>query len=296
LTATSILNFRTTPGNFGDDLNDVFMRNLFGEGTIAPFYQLDPPDDVRATSTLVLCIGTILNRRVPSVPRKLVIGAGAGYGPLPEADDRWTFEFVRGPHTAAALGLPAAAAITDPALILDDFVALSRAPTHRFGYMPHHATANPAWRRLIDDLDMLYIDPRRPIDEVVADLGAVEVLITEAMHGAIVAETMRLPWIPVTSAGKINSFKWTDWCASLDLSYAPSRLFGLWRGGTGWRSRAKVLANRQLLRRLCRRARPQLAGAALFEARRAQLREAFASVVDRWARATSLPREKGSAT
>jgi succinoglycan biosynthesis protein ExoV len=281
LTAASILNFRTTPGNFGDDLNDLVMRHVFGEGVTRPFFQSDVPDDLSAETTLVLCIGTILNRRVPLAPHKVVIGAGAGYGPLPDVDGRWTFQFVRGPLTAAALRLPEYKSISDPALILDEVLPLPRAPVHRFGYMPHHGTANPLWHRLIDDLGILYIDPRRPIAEVVGALGAVEILITEAMHGAIVAEVMRVPWIPVSSARKINSFKWTDWCASLALTYEPSRLFGLWGGGRGWRTHAKMLANRQLLRRLQRRGRPHQAAAASFNARHTQLRDALGDVVRR---------------
>jgi succinoglycan biosynthesis protein ExoV len=46
-------------------------------------------------------------------------------------------------------------------------------------------------------------------------------VVTEAMHGAIVADTLRIPWIPVVCSPEIATFKWRDWTASLDLPYRP---------------------------------------------------------------------------
>jgi succinoglycan biosynthesis protein ExoV len=48
-----------------------------------------------------------------------------------------------------------------------------------------------------------------------------EVLLTEAMHGAIIADSLRVPWIPIVSNPSILSFKWDDWCQSLSLEYQP---------------------------------------------------------------------------
>ena len=39
------------------------------------------------------------------------------------------------------------------------------------------------------------------------------------MHGAIVADTLRVPWIPVRTNPKILPFKWLDWCQSVKLPY-----------------------------------------------------------------------------
>ena len=45
--------------------------------------------------------------------------------------------------------------------------------------------------------------------------------MTEALHGAIVADALRVPWIAVKLFDHIIEFKWRDWCRSLGLNYSP---------------------------------------------------------------------------
>lgn len=106
MTRSSLFNYRITPGNFGDDLNDLFMREILGGAPVAPFYQSEDTSKLPSDAVLALCIGTILNRRVPTGPTKIVLGSGAGYGPPPVLDATWTVRFVRGPLTARTLDLP----------------------------------------------------------------------------------------------------------------------------------------------------------------------------------------------
>jgi succinoglycan biosynthesis protein ExoV len=44
------------------------------------------------------------------------------------------------------------------------------------------------------------------------------------MHAAIVADALRVPWIPVVLSPQSNSFKWLDWTLSLSLPYNPTTL------------------------------------------------------------------------
>jgi succinoglycan biosynthesis protein ExoV len=55
-------------------------------------------------------------------------------------------------------------------------------------------------------------------------LSEARLVVTEAMHGAIVADTLRIPWIPVVCSPEIATFKWRDWTASLDLPYRPIKI------------------------------------------------------------------------
>jgi succinoglycan biosynthesis protein ExoV len=140
---------------------------------------------------------------------------------------------VRGPHTAALLGLDPALAITDPAVMVQRLFPFASVPkTYNHAYMPHFTeelSSGDAWRRACRISGMHYIDPTLPIAEVMRQVAATRVLLTEAMHGAIVADAFRVPFIPVASKTDINSFKWRDWGDSMHI---PIRLHRLHRVGS----------------------------------------------------------------
>ena len=49
-------------------------------------------------------------------------------------------------------------------------------------------------------------------------------LLSEAMHGAIVADTLRVPWIALRPLVPVHHAKWHDWAATLDLRIEFQRL------------------------------------------------------------------------
>ncbi len=119
-------------GNFGDDLNAWLWPRLIPE-------LLDGDE-----GTLFVGIGSILDRRIPQEPRKVVFGAGVGYGLLPVLDERWQICCVRGPLTARALGLPSAAAVTDAAALVS---MVRAAPSARGQGISFHPAFSVARRR-----------------------------------------------------------------------------------------------------------------------------------------------------
>jgi succinoglycan biosynthesis protein ExoV len=47
------------------------------------------------------------------------------------------------------------------------------------------------------------------------------------MHGAIVADALRVPWVPIVTSPRILKLKWQDWCSSVNLPYQPDHLYPL---------------------------------------------------------------------
>ena len=207
--------YKDPGGNFGDDLNAWLWPRLIPA-------LLDDRDD-----TLFVGIGSILDRRIPQEPRKFVFGTGVGYGLLPVLDEKWQICCVRGPLTAKALGLPAEAAITNSAALVRTVVTPPVVKTHKVSFMPHFRTpahAASIGADLADicaHLDINYIDPRGEVEDVIDGLASSRKVVAEAMHGAIVADALRVPWVPVQLSNRILNLKWIDWCTSLHLEYSP---------------------------------------------------------------------------
>ncbi len=110
---------------------------------------------------------------------------------------------------------------------------------------------------------MTYIDPAAPVEDTLDKIRSSRLLITEAMHGAIVADALRVPWIPVRTNPGVLEFKWQDWTASLDLEHEFHALPLLDRAASSrLRARARICAKEVAialrLRWLMRFARPLL--------------------------------------
>jgi succinoglycan biosynthesis protein ExoV len=211
-----ILYYRDPAGNFGDDLNGVVWRELL------PAHVFDIEDVV------LMGIGSILNAHCAPLShtrgkRMFVLGSGAGYGPLPADWENWNLLGVRGPLTAKLLGRPELA-ITDSAALLSLLPSLVNPGARRDQTLlvPHYnSAARGQWQQVAAEAGMTFVDPRWPVKVVMEHFSHGRLVITEAMHGAIVADAMRIPWIPISIAPNALPFKWWDWTLSLDMAYEP---------------------------------------------------------------------------
>lgn len=206
--------FRDKVSNFGDDLNPWLWQQLLP----------DVFDDDR--SVLFVGIGTLLNEYVPKAARTLVFGSGFGYGKgLPAIDDSWKIYCLRGPLSAKALGVDPTFAVTDAALLLRQVYQPDHSgKTQRFAYIPHVSNiirCKADWQEVCQQAGMEFIDPRGSTEEVLDAISRTEVVLTEAMHGAIAADALRVPWIPVCTNTTILPFKWHDWCLTVGIDYQP---------------------------------------------------------------------------
>jgi succinoglycan biosynthesis protein ExoV len=235
--------------NFGDELNTLLWPALL------PGF-LDEDD-----SEIFLGIGSVLDSRHPRSAHKIVAGAGyGGYEAPPVLDERWTIHWVRGPRTATRLGLPTNRGIGDPASLIDHALVTAMlgaawetpgATGGDVGFMPHFETAcRGAWPRAAAQAGLTFIDPRDDLPAVFAAIARCRLLVSEALHGVIVADALRVPWVAVAPFAPVHAAKWADWAAAMDVvvdfeSLVPSS-FGeqLRLSGLGERRVARNLLDR----------------------------------------------------
>lgn len=205
-----LLHYRSPVPNFGDDLNAFLWPDL------APSLFIDGDG-----SSAFVGIGTIVGID-PEGSRKLhVFSSGAGYSSL----ERWKdldieYHCVRGPVTARFLGLEPDRILTDGAL-LAPLLPRFRPGAREIGniaVVPHYETlAHPGWEVAVQLAGFDLIDPRGSPDIVIAALSRASLVLTESLHGAILADSCGVPWRGFAVSRNFSTAKWYDWTTSLAL-------------------------------------------------------------------------------
>jgi succinoglycan biosynthesis protein ExoV len=211
----NILSTTVKGGNFGDDLNNILWDLL-------PKQNKSLPED-----EAILGIGT---HHYPNIQKNIKKIHIFGCGSYLEDSTNWIgnkqveIHFVRGPLTAKNWHCETKA-LTDSAILmlLTNLKDVPCRNSKKVGYIPHHRSSGYAdFQRICDDANIEFIDTRcNDLKKFISQVKSCEFVITEALHGAIVADIFRKPWVPVKSASYINGFKWADWCQSINLIYNP---------------------------------------------------------------------------
>ena len=207
---------------------DLLRANLLHPGPSDPdlgdpdLSDPDPRDPGRPAddaSDLFLGIGSVLDARHPADRRKIVAGAGfGGYQAPVSLDGSWEIYWVRGPRTARQLGLCASFGLGDPASLLPLVHPIARHATGTIGFMPHfESLARGAWPRAAIAAGVTLIDPRNAPCTILDQIAGCRVLLSEALHGVIAADAMRVPWVALAPVAPIHRAKWLDWADALDL-------------------------------------------------------------------------------
>ncbi len=197
--------------NFGDYLNSWIWPRLIPS-------LLGADDNIR-----LIGIGSLLKGSLNYLEgSKVIFGTGSGYGSIPPQKDYqdWKFYFVRGPMTAACFEQDAAKGIVDGAwlmALLPEFEKF-RGDKKGVAFIPHWNTSETGvWEKICHQAGMTYVDPQGDLMEILKTISASELVITESLHGAIMADLFRTPWIPVRLTPKFLPFKWVDWFQSIQL-------------------------------------------------------------------------------
>jgi succinoglycan biosynthesis protein ExoV len=198
--------------NFGDDLNRVIWPAL------APELFDGTSDDG------FLGIGTIIG--MPTKCSHLhVFSSGLGYDSLDSWSVPRTVWCVRGPLTAKLFGCCSSnAALTDGAILSPVALSVSRVrkAAKQVGVIPHWESMQfPGWEEACALAGATLISPIGPPVEVIEQLLSVELVLTESLHGAILADTYGIPWVSFLSSGNFSVFKWKDWTMSVEVALRP---------------------------------------------------------------------------
>jgi succinoglycan biosynthesis protein ExoV len=227
--------YKDEHGNFGDDLNSWIWPLLFG--TI----------ENRNLDKVFYGIGTILSKSTKlidldsNIP-KVVFGTGVrpSFDPI-TIDKSWDIKFVRGPLSSMAIG-GQVEYISDAAYTirqLDSFPEfLNTDKIHEISLIPHiSSTSKFDWRAICKKLGFNYISPHSEsgVEDTIKEIASSKYVLAEAMHGAILADILRIPWkrfVLSTTTGEgtmISEFKWMDWLFSLKIPATQTIHINLYR-------------------------------------------------------------------
>ncbi|WP_019627635.1 polysaccharide pyruvyl transferase family protein [Thioalkalivibrio sp. AKL10] len=263
-----LYSYRKRP-NFGDALNDYLW----------PRFIQAPLETQPGSDEVFVGIGTLLNERLPPKGILHIFGSGAGYGRVqPDAINRWRVHFVRGPLTAKTLGLDPELAISDPGILVHDTHDLNSPKDIECAFMPHHGLYSEHMKDLCEQAGVHFIHPEAPCESVLDQIARSRRLVCSAMHGAIAAEALRVPWLPVTTNREMLLSKWDDWAASIDTSIRFRSLPVIWSktapsivGKAA--ARLKAVTFRQQLARLSRSQDFRLGSDSVLNNRLSRIRE-----------------------
>lgn len=202
--------------NFGDDLNTLLWPAL-----LPGAFEDDP-------ATGFVGIGTIIGMPCGAVRRLHVFSAGIGNDPPGAwAGKDITWWCVRGPLSARWLGLPPDRALTDGAILAPGSAGLPAAATGAGGVavIPHwHTLDHPGWPAAVAEAGFALVDPRAPPAAVIGRIAAAGLVLTESLHGAILADALGIPWVAFATSGNFAVTKWADWTLSVGCDLAVTAL------------------------------------------------------------------------
>lgn len=167
----------------------------------------------------------------PKKDRCIVFGSGyrlgANHVELDPAD--LDIRFVRGPLSAASMGIGSEAVIADSAYALlwhPLYPSLRSTPKkYNVTFIPHISTVRRGFWRVLKWLSGVHVllpDDPRGVEFMLREIAASELVVAEAMHGAIFADILRIPWVKCEKLSQggdseaLNQYKWNDWLATID--------------------------------------------------------------------------------
>jgi len=216
--------FKRPQGNFGDDLNPWLFSRLI------------PEMDGLRTADWLVGIGTILDNRLDKITgTKVILGSGVRVGDwdyVPRSD--WDIIAVRGTLSTRKLGIDDSLACSDPGILVSRYFERMPESVDTVGFVPHyHSTSFFDCESIAQRAGCVLIRPDAPVEDFMAQLVRCDRVICEAMHGAIAADALGIPWKRINimswrkESSEVSDFKWHDWASQFGVETEPSAVAGI---------------------------------------------------------------------
>ncbi|WP_336127223.1 hypothetical protein [Mesoflavibacter sp. CH_XMU1422-2] len=213
-----LIYFKSDIGNFGDDLNPWLWEKLLGD-----FTQYKDIDFVG--------VGSILDERIKSEKTKVVFGSGIRDFDLNIEDFApIDIRFVRGPISSKITG---AKYISDSAYALRLLPKQDYIKKYKISFIPYFRHVNHFNWKMFEKITGIHVIlPTMPIDKVIEEIQSSKNILSAAMHGCILADAYRIPWMRVkfskhgSESSLTSEIKWDDWLKSVKIKNNQSHTFG----------------------------------------------------------------------
>lgn len=211
----NLIYFKSDIGNFGDDLNTWLWEKLLGD-----FSSYDASVDF-------VGIGSILDARIMDGRRKIIFGSGVRDCNIDQKDvEAFDIRFVRGPISSKILG--GVPFIADSAYCLRLLSKKEFKKIYKLSFIPYFRHVPYFNWNLFERVTGIHIIlPTNEVEKVITEINQSEKILTAAMHGAILADLYRVPWMRVrfSKHGYETNFtselKWNDWFRSIEFDDIP---------------------------------------------------------------------------
>ena len=222
----NLIFYKSKKGNFGDDLNTWLWPQIFGKHIFS-----------KDSNTAFLGIGSILMenstfiKEANTYDKKIIFGTGLrSIGENITLDDSWNVMFLRGPYSSLKLTNSLSNYISDGAYglaLLPDYQKyLSLPKKYKTSFIPYFKSLDKVnWKKICADLGWNLILPTgNNMEFILNEIASSEQIISEAMHGTILADVLRVPWkrlrfyAHIYEGVGVSEFKWNDWLLSIDIT------------------------------------------------------------------------------
>ena len=195
--------------NFGDDLNPELFTHFLGR----PVYRHKKQD-----SPHLLGIGSILER---ANPHSIVMGSGFVRSDSILTEAPLAVFAVRGELTKKKLGVEKDILLGDPGMLMPSLLNISHAPVCDLAIVPHV----DSYQFFLKQYGRSYkiIDPSRPVRQVLEDIASAEVILSQSLHGLVMADAMNIPnlWLAPHTKMLGGEFKFHDYYSTCRHKKSP---------------------------------------------------------------------------